>query len=148
MKTSELCRRDAITATEDTTLADVARLMRTHHVGSIVVVASSAERKPVGIVTDRDIVLEAVAAGLDPLTITAGEIMSEAPVVAQADDDVWWALKMMRDRGVRRLPIVDASQRAIGLIALDDVVQHVGSTLTDIAQLIGSERLAETAHRA
>ena len=95
MKTSELCRRAAVTATADTTLAVISRLMRSQHVGSVVVVDSTAEGKPVGIVTDRDIVLEIVAAGLDPLTITAGEIMTAAPVVAQGDDDVWWALKVM-----------------------------------------------------
>ena len=148
MKTSDLCRRSAVTATADTTLSEIAKLMRTQHVGSVVVVGSTAERKPVGIVTDRDIVLEVVAAGLDPVTVTAGEIMSAAPVVAQADDDVWWALKVMRDRGVRRLPIVDADARVTGVIALDDVVQHVGTTLNDIAQLMGSERLAESTHRA
>ena len=148
MKTSELCRRAAVTATADATLSEVSRLMRAQHVGSVVVVASSDERKPVGIVTDRDIVLEVVAAGLDPRTVTAGEIMTAAPVVARGDDDVWWSLKVMRDRGVRRLPIVDASERVTGIIALDDVMQHVGTTLNDIAQLIGSERLAESTHRA
>jgi CBS domain-containing protein len=148
MKTSELCRRAAVTATADTTLAVISRLMRSQHVGSVVVVDTTAEGKPVGIVTDRDIVLEVVAQGLDPLTITAGEIMTAAPVVAQGDDDVWWALKVMRDRGVRRLPIVDSTRRVTGVIALDDVMQHVGTTMSDIAQLIGSERLAESAHRA
>ena len=148
MKTSDLCRRSAVTATADTTLSEIAKLMRAQHVGSVVVVGPTGERKPVGIVTDRDIVLEVVAAGLDPVTVTAGEIMSAAPVVAQADDDVWWALKVMRDRGVRRLPIVAADARVTGVIALDDVVQHVGTTLNDIAQLMGSERLAESTHRA
>ena len=147
MKTSELCRRAAVTANADATLAQVSKLMRREHVGSVVVVEEGSD-KPIGIVTDRDIVLEVVAAGLDPLTITACEVMTPSPVVTQADDDVWWALKVMRDRGVRRLPIVDAQQRVTGIIALDDVMQHVGSTMSDIAQLLGSERLAESTQRA
>jgi CBS domain-containing protein len=146
MKTAELCRRAAVTATADTCLADVAKLMRKEHVGSVVVVDIDSG-KPVGIVTDRDIVVEVVAARLDPGTMTAGEVMTESPVVAHADDDVWWALKVMRDRGVRRLPIVDAADRVTGMIALDDVMQHVGNTMGDIAQLIGSGRHAESTHR-
>jgi CBS domain-containing protein len=148
MKTAELCRRAAVTVTVDTSLAEVAKLMRREHVGSVVVIAADAGAKPVGIVTDRDIVVEVVAARLDPGTMTAGEVMTASPVVARGDDDVWWALKTMRDHGVRRLPIVDDGQNVVGLIALDDVMQHVGTTMRDIAQLIGSERLAESAHRS
>jgi len=65
-------------------------------------------RKPLGIVTDRAIVVEVVAKGLDPATLTACDVMTASPAVAGTDDDILWALKTMRDRGVRRLPVVDA----------------------------------------
>ena len=146
MHTADLCRRSAVTALADTTLAEVARLMRKQHVGCVVIVEEGAG-KAIGVVTDRDIVLEVVAPGLDPLTITAGEIMTPSPVVAKRDDDVWWSLKVMRDRGIRRLPVVDAEQHVIGVVALDDMLAHVGNTMGDIAQLLGSERLAETLNR-
>ena len=148
MKTSELCTKAVITAEAGTSLIEVARLMRTHHVGSVVVVADNgAGRKPVGIVTDRDIVVEVVAMGLEAASMTAGDIMSQSPAVSQADDDALWALKVMRDRGVRRLPVVDDAGRLEGLIAFDDLMQHVGTTLGDIAQVIGTERSVENARR-
>lgn len=146
MNTADLCRRSAVTALADTTLAEVARLMRKQHVGCVVIVEEGAG-KAIGVVTDRDIVLEVVAQGLDPFTITAGEIMTPSPVVAKREDDVWWSLKVMRDRGIRRLPVVDGDQHVIGVVALDDMLAHVGNTMGDIAQLLGSERVVETVHR-
>jgi len=56
-------------------------------------------------------------------------------------------LKTMRDRGVRRMPVVDAKGDLAGIIAFDDVMQHVGTTLADIAQLIGTERVVESWRR-
>ena len=146
MKVIDLCTRKVTTAPASAPVAALSKLMRSDHVGSVVVTAEGS-RKPMGIVTDRDIVMEVVAMGLDPATLTAGDIMTASPAVAGAGDDALWALKIMRDRGVRRLPIVDAGQHVMGVIALDDVMQHVGSTLNDIAQLIGSERLAESMQR-
>ena len=69
--------------------------------------------------------------------------MTSSPVVAQPGDDALWALKTMRDRGVRRLPVVDAQGDLAGILAFDDLVQHIGTTLGDIAQVIGTERCVE-----
>lgn len=148
MRTGDLCRRKVVTAKADTPLADVSKLMRKEHVGSVVVVDKAQPRRPIGIVTDRDIVIEVVAAGLDANGVTAGDIMTPSPVVTHADDDALWALKIMRDRGIRRLPVVDKDEQLIGLVALDDLMQYVGTALSDMAQLIGSERVWETARRA
>jgi CBS domain-containing protein len=142
MKTSELCRRDVVTASAGTTLTELSRMMRTNHVGSVVV-TGTGERKPLGIVTDRDIVVEVLAMGLDPGTVTAGDIMTTAPAISRQGDDALWALKIMRDRGVRRLPVVDDKGDLAGILAFDDLMQHVGTTLGDIAQVIGAERVVE-----
>lgn len=142
MKTGDLCRKDVVAVAGTATLTTVAKAMREAHVGSVVVIAAES-RKPVGIVTDRDIVLEVVAMGLDAASITAAEIMTSSPVVAQPGDDALWALKTMRDRGVRRLPVVDAQGDLAGILAFDDLVQHIGTTLGDIAQVIGTERCVE-----
>lgn len=75
MNTVDLCRRSAVTALADTTLAEVSKLMSKQHVGCVVIVEEGAGTA-IGVVTDRDIVLEVVAQGLDPFTITAGEIMT------------------------------------------------------------------------
>jgi len=148
MKTSELCRKPVVTASPQLPLTEVARLMRRNHVGSVVVTPEDGARRPVGIVTDRDIVVEVVAMGLDPTAMTAGDIMSATPVVSQGDDDALWALKVMRDRGVRRLPVVDGNGDLSGMLAFDDLVQHLGATLGDVAQLIGTERVVEGSRRA
>ena len=148
MKTADLCRRQVVTATPATSLAELSQLMRSQHVGSIVVLAEGAGRKPVGIVTDRDIVVEVVAMGLNPATVTAGEVMTPSPVVSKQEDDALWSLKVMRDRGVRRLPVVDDKGALTGILSFDDLMQHFGTTLGDIAQVIGTERVVESARRA
>jgi CBS domain-containing protein len=136
-----------VTSPEDTSVADIAKLMRRQHVGSVVVTRGGG-RQPAGIVTDRDIVVEVLAMGLDPSTLKAADIMTAAPILATQDEDVLWALKVMRDRGVRRLPVVDAAGEVAGMLALDDLMQHLGNSLGDVVQLIGTERSVEAARRA
>jgi CBS domain-containing protein len=147
MRIADLCRRDVVTATAKTPLAELAQLMRKNHVGSVVVTGAAGERKPLGIVTDRDIVVEVLAMGLDPGAMTAGDIMTSSPAVSRPEDDALWALKIMRDRGVRRLPVVDSHGDLAGILAFDDLMQHVGTTLGDIAQVIGTERVVESWRR-
>ena len=144
MKTSDLCRKDVITVAASARVTDISKVMRKSHVGSVVVTSG---RKPLGIVTDRDIVVQVLAVELDPANVTAADVMSPSPAVIGAEDDVLWALKTMRDRGVRRLPVVDDRGELAGIIAFDDLMQHVGTTLADIAHVIGTERLAESLHR-
>jgi CBS domain-containing protein len=148
MKAADICRNPVVTATAATPLVELARQMRSNHVGSVVVVSGDGARKPVGIVTDRDIVVEVVAMGLDATTMTAGDIMTQPAAVSEADADVLWALKIMRDRGVRRLPVVDAKGELAGMLAFDDLMQHLGSSIGDIAQMIGTERVVESNRRA
>ena len=146
MNASELCRKDVVAVAATATLTSVAKAMREAHVGSVVVLGPEG-RKPVGIVTDRDIVLEVVAMGLDPATLTGGEVMTTSPAVVQPGDDALWALKTMRDRGVRRLPVVDAQGELAGILAFDDLLQHVGTAISDVVQVIGTERTVESWRR-
>ena len=149
MLISDVCNRNVVCATRETTISDAASLMRHHHIGDVVVVDQlEGDRMPVGIVTDRDIVIEVVAMGLNPAAVTAGDVMTPSPVVAKQEDDALWALKVMRDRGVRRLPVVDDEGALTGLLSFDDLMQHLGTTLGDIAQVIGTERVVESARRS
>jgi CBS domain-containing protein len=147
MKVVDICRKPPVTVTAGTSLIEVAMLMRACHVGCVVVTGSNGGRRPVGIVTDRDIVVEVTAMGLDAGKLTAGDIMTQSPAVSESGDDALWALKVMRDRGVRRLPVVDAKGDVEGMLAFDDLVQHLGNTLGDVAQVIGTERNVESARR-
>jgi CBS domain-containing protein len=147
MKTGEVCKRNVITTVPRASLADVAKLMRQSHVGSVVVIDPPGSRIPAGIVTDRDIVVEAVAADLDPRTLTAGEIMSRNLVTAAEGDDASWSLKVMRDRGIRRLPVIDAAGELTGIVALDDLLESASFALSDVVQAIGTERVVEAQRR-
>jgi CBS domain-containing protein len=145
MKTGDLCKRQVVTAAPEATLSDVAKLMRSNHVGSVVVV--DATRKPVGIITDRDIVVEVVAAELDPKTVRVEEVMTRHPTLAIENDDAAWSLKVMRDRGVRRLPVMNDAGELCGIVALDDLLESAATSLVDVVQAIGTERLIEGQRR-
>lgn len=144
MKTLEACKRDVVIAYRDTPLAEAAKRMRARHVGCIVVVEKDDAARPVGILTDRDIVVEVVAAELDPRSITVGEVMTAPIVTVNADDDALDTLKVMRIRGVRRVPVVDGTGALAGLASLDDLLEIAGDTLNDVVGAIVSERSIES----
>ena len=147
MKSGDICRRQVVVAERSTPLNEVAQLMRKEHVGSVVVLDDGG-RKPLGIVTDRDLVVEVMAPGLDARTITAGEVMTPSPAVTHENDDALWALKTMRERGVRRLPVVDEAGAMTGIVSLDDLMERFGSAFGDVVQALGTERAVETWRRA
>jgi CBS domain-containing protein len=148
MKTLDICNKQVISVLANAPLVEVAKLMRKNHIGAVVVVDGQDSRKPLGIVTDRDIVVEVVASGLDARALKASEIMSDSLATTAADDDVSWSLKIMRDHGVRRLPVVDGRGAMVGIVALDDLLKFYSSTLNDVAQALGTERVVEVALRA
>ena len=148
MRAGDLCRKPIVSAPASTPVGEISRLMRTHHVGSVVVTAGNGARTPVGILTDRDIVVEVLAMGLDAASLTAGDVMTASPATVPEDEDALWTLKVMRDRGVRRLPVVKRDGELAGMIALDDLMQYLAGTLGDVVQLIGTERSVEGARRA
>lgn len=147
MKIGELCKRNVVTTVGRASLADVAKLMRQHHVGTVIVIDPPGSRMPAGIVTDRDIVVEAIAADLNPRNLTAAEIMSSELVTAFEGDDAAWSLKVMRERGVRRLPVVSEAGELVGIIALDDLLESASVAIADVVQAVGTERVIEERRR-
>jgi CBS domain-containing protein len=148
MRTYEACTRDVVAAKRNSFLTDAALLMRENHVGSIVVLDQENPRKPVGMVTDRDIVVEVVAEGLDPRNMTLGEIMGPSLLTAWENDDALTTLKLMRRTGVRRVPVVDAAGNLTGIVSLDDLLEVAGGALDDIVAAINTERSLETLNRS
>lgn len=145
MNVGELCNREVILAYRDTRLVEAARLMREHHVGSLVVVVDRlSERVPVGILTDRDIVVAVVAKELDPRTLTAGEVMSRELFSVREEDGIADALRLMRERGIRRLPVLTHSGALAGIVTIDDLLELVGEELGDFVRTVKSERVRET----
>ena len=108
MSIGEICSREVIVAEAEDTVLVAARLMREHHVGNVLVVeARDGKRVPIGIVTDRDVVVEVLALELDPGAITVGDIMVPNLVTVKESTGVSDAIECMRTRGVRRLPVVN-----------------------------------------
>lgn len=145
----EICNREVIVALREMPVLEAAQLMRQHHVGTIVVCepVNGEGRIPVGIVTDRDIVLEVVATELRADTITIGDIMSPALVTVAETAEVSEALELMRSKGVRRLPVVGAEGRLAGIVAVDDLVELLAEVLTDVAKVVAREQSREAATR-
>lgn len=134
---SDICRRSVVTVTEDLCLKDAANKMRTHHVGSLVVVRPVEKGDTVvGMLTDRDIAVVAVARDFDPLTLRAGDVMSHEVTTVSPESSVDAALAVMRSKGVRRLPVVAEDGLLVGIVSLDDLLGVVSDELQLIVAAI------------
>ena len=147
MRVGEACSRCVIVVSPATPVSEAAKLMREHHVGSIVVVGDGAGGQPLGIVTDRDFVVEVLSAGIDYRTVSVGEIMAPKLVRATEDESVLDALHRMRAHGLRRLPVVNAAGDLVGIVTFDDLLEIIAEELDDIVHAIGREQSAEAARR-
>jgi CBS domain-containing protein len=104
-------------------------------------------RVPLGVVTDRDIVVEVTATDLDPNTITVGDIMRREIVTVRADEDVLEAMLIMRTNGVRRLPVVTAEGKLLGVVAFDDLLDLVTEQLTLLNKIVPKQQSREAVER-
>jgi len=148
MSISEVCNREVVVAERFLSVVETAELMRQQHVGDIVVVESQeGRRRPVGIVTDRDIVVEVVAAGLSPDLLTAGDIMGQELAMVGENEGVFETIHYMRSKGVRRMPVVDKEGWLLGIITLDDLMELLAEEMGELAKLISVERHRETVSR-
>lgn len=136
MNIGSLVRRDPETVSPNVTCAEAARRMRDERVGSLVV---AQDRRPLGVLTDRDLVVRVLADGLDPAKVKVGEVMSERPIFVSESSDLVAALQLMRDLAVRRLPVVDENREIIGVVSLDDMILALASHVTAVADLIRKE---------
>jgi len=129
-----------VTVAEDTQVLELARLMDKEHVGSVVVVKDQC---PIGILTDRDIVLKVVAAERNPGELEAKDIMSGNLVTVGIDDDPLDATRIMRDQGLRRLPVVDAQGALLGLVTFDDLLLLLAGEIWNLAGAVENEMRSE-----
>ncbi len=117
----------------ETTALVAAQLMRRHHIGALVVVEAADKSRPVGIITDRDLVLALMAEGLDPALFTAGDIMSVDLVLANPEMDAMDAVQLMRSNRLRRLVIVDDEGRLTGIVTMEDILELLARELASLA---------------
>lgn len=143
MNVARICSREVAVAAPTASLISVARQMREHNVGTVVVVDHG--KKPVGIVTDRDLVTRVLAAGVDPGASTVEAVMTRCPRTMPSSAASDEALACMRDLGVRRLPVVGTAGELVGIVSVDDVLQSVaeelGSLSLVLAHSVGGSRL-------
>lgn len=148
MKVADVCKRAVIAIDNRMDIAAAAELMRVHHVGFLVVYRSGDEiRRPIGVLTDRDIVIEVIAKKVDPVTVTVDDLMSRQPLVAQEFEEVGDVLQAMRIAGVRRVPVVDAREALVGVIAIDDIFDVITGFMCDITGSVKNEQRAERRSR-
>jgi CBS domain-containing protein len=149
MTIGDICQRHVVVAPRSESIVDAAKRMRMDHVGDVIVVEyHNGARIPIGILTDRDIVLSIVASDPDHLAfLTVGDAMSSDMVTAQDDLSVADALKAMVDRGVRRLPVVDAAGALVGIVTSDDLLRFVASEVDGLVQLMSREQEFERRQR-
>lgn len=142
----DLCTRTVVFADAGMMLAEAARLMRSHHVGSLVVVEerSPAERIVVGMITDRDIATAVVGEERDPHAFRVGDVMSRELVTAREQDSVLDLLAAMRRKRVRRVPVTGARGELVGIVALDDLLAVVAEQMQALAAAVGAAQRHET----
>lgn len=122
--------KPVVTASTRMTVAEAARAMRAKNVGALVVVNAG---RPLGMLTDRDIVMDVVARGKDPDTVRVGDVMHRRPAVISADAGLMDAAQMFAKTGVRRLPVVTKGGQIIGIISLDDLMVLLGNEMGHVA---------------
>lgn len=145
----ELCSRSVVYVKRDEPVGAAARLMRQHHVGTVVVVDEvGGARVPVGIVTDRDIVMEINAEGVDQDTVSVGDIMAPEIVTVREGDDMLHTLGVMRYKGLRRLPVVDHEGTLVGIVSMDDVLEEFSEQIAEMARALRREREHEIERRS
>jgi CBS domain-containing protein len=148
MSVGQICNRDTVIVRKDDSIVEAAQLMREFHVGSVVVVEDAAEgAKPVGILTDRDLVVEILAAGLDPNAVAVGDIMSYELTTAREDEGLWETLQRMRAKGVRRLPVVTDRGSLVGIVTSDDLLELLAGELGQLVKIARKEREREQTAR-
>lgn len=136
MGVGEICSREVVCINRIECVAKAAQLMRKHHVGSVVVVDEKAGgRTPIGMLTDRDIVVAVVAVGLNPESVTAGDIMSGELLSVNEDAGIAETTELMRVRGVRRIPVTSSRGSLVGILAADDVQSLLAEEMSALASI-------------
>ena len=149
MTVGEICTRNVVVTPRAEAIVDAAKRMRSSHVGDLIVVDNRNGRHiPVGIVTDRDIVISVVAGDPDHINyLLVSDVMSDELVTAGEHDSVETALNRMKEHGVRRLPILDADGALVGILTLDDVLHYLSAQQGELVALVACEQIRERQYR-
>lgn len=135
-----ICTKDVVVVDRHVGISEATSLMRARHVGDLVIVEGEA---PIGILTDRDIIIKALAKNVNIEQIVVGDIMSYELVTVNKNDSIMKVIDVMSHEGVRRAPIIDNSGKLVGVISLDDIIELLASALSKASDIIKRERIME-----
>ncbi|MBZ0095746.1 MAG: CBS domain-containing protein [Sulfuricella sp.] len=148
MPIGEFCNREVVFATRETSIPEAAQLMRQHHVGDLVVVdETDGKRVPVGMVTDRDMVVEIIAKSLDFNEFSVGDIMSPQLFSVQDNEGVFETIRLMRAKGIRRIPVVNQEGGLEGIVSADDILDLLAEEMAELAKVAPREQEREAQTR-
>jgi CBS domain-containing protein len=147
MLLKEICTPDVVHCAPEVTALGIARLMRERHVGDVVVVEDEEDQTPIGLVTDRDIVVEVLGRERDPAKVAAREIMRKPVVIARTTEDARQALERMKAHGVRRIPVMDERLKLAGIVCLDDLLKQLAAEAAALVEIISREQDLEHRNR-
>mgnify|MGYP003572208446 FL=1 len=140
MTIGEYCNREVTISEPDTSIIEAAKLMRRHHVGDLVVVdRKEGKNLPVGIVTDRDLVLEVLAQDVDPDSLSIKDIMSTDLVTVLESETFLRVLDIMKKQRVRRILVVDDHGGLQGILSADDALELIAEAMNDLTGLVKRE---------
>lgn len=148
MTIAEICNREVVFARRHETVREAAQLMREHHVGDLIVIDERDGRRiPVGILTDRDIAVGVVAKGLDPDALAVKDVIGPELVATRESDGVSETIELMRAKGVRRIPVVDAQGTLVGIVTVDDMLALLAEDVSALAHVVSREQKREVEYR-
>lgn len=132
----DVARDTVVTARPDTSAADLARVMHEESVGSVVV---EADRRPVGIVTDRDLSVRLLPDATDPREAYARDLMTGDPYTIERNAGVFATTRLMQERSIRRVPVVDGAGELVGIVTMDDLHRYLISELSNLSSVVAAE---------
>ncbi|MCC6277558.1 MAG: CBS domain-containing protein [Oligoflexia bacterium] len=145
MFVSDIGVKPVVTVDKSATLDEVATKMRTSHVGCVVVteVTNNKKEKPLGIITDRDLVVSAVGLKVEPERLCAQDIMATDLYTVNQDSGLAAAIRVMASHAIRRVPVVDKSGLLVGIVTSDDVLAYLTTALGALSRVSSSQRSFE-----
>ena len=148
MTAGKYCNRDVVITEPNTIINEAAKLMRQYHVGDLVVVKKQGEENvPVGIVTDRDLVIEVLAQEVPPDSMTIKDVMNSKLVTVSEDETLLDTLALVQARGVRRILIVNDHGGLEGILSADDAIELIAEATNSLVKLVRHERMHEEQER-
>jgi len=149
MNIGKLCNRHVVHILKGHRVLEAARIMRDEHVGDLVVVEElDGRRVPIGVLTDRDIVVALLAKDIEHIgKLDVDDLLTRKVVTAKEDDDISDVLARMERQGIRRMPVVDGRGSLVGIFTVDDLLGLLSADLAAVVSLVGRERRAEVERR-